>query len=255
MFAQRRRLSWTSIILLLAAGLFTRDSACAGDTVPRARHGRQVELADANSYTHHCVAFLQGDTEAAYRLGWMRFSGRTIPADNARAAGWFRLAAKQGDVQSQRILSDLLPSIQPEVDVDCPLRKGRADRATIEAWIRVLAPGYGLDANLLLALVDVESRFNPRARSPKNARGLMQLMPATARRFEVEDIWDPFENLRGGMAYLRSLLDQYQGDLDLSLAAYNAGEQVVNRYGGIPPYRETRDYVKHINRIYSRTIQ
>ena len=103
--------------------------------------------------------------------------------------------------------------------------------------------------------MEVESRFNPRARSPKNARGLMQLMPATARRFEVDDIWDPFENLMGGMAYLRWLIDHFDGDIDLSLAAYNAGEHVVNRFGGIPPYRETQDYVKTINRIYNRAIQ
>ncbi|MGB5539640.1 MAG: lytic transglycosylase domain-containing protein, partial [Gammaproteobacteria bacterium] len=134
-------------------------------------------------------------------------------------------------------------------------RHGKPDRATIEAWINVLAPSYGLDANLLLAVVEVESSFNPRARSPKNARGLMQLMPATASRFEVDDIWDPIENLRGGMAYLRWLMDRYEGDLDLSLAAYNAGERVVNRYGGIPPYRETRDYVKTVNHLYNRAIQ
>ena len=73
--------------------------------------------------------------------------------------------------------------------------------------------------------------------------------------FEVDDIWDPIENLRGGMAYLRWLMDRYEGDLDLSLAAYNAGERVVNRYGGIPPYRERRDYVKTVNHLYNRAIQ
>jgi len=83
----------------------------------------------------------------------------------------------------------------------------------------------------------------------------MQLLPATARRFEVEDIWDPFENLMGGMAYLHWLLDHYEGDLNLSLAAYNAGEHVVQRYGGIPPYTETRYYVKSINRIYNQALQ
>jgi soluble lytic murein transglycosylase-like protein len=83
----------------------------------------------------------------------------------------------------------------------------------------------------------------------------MQLLPATARRFEVEDIWDPFENLMGGMAYLRWLLDHYQGNIDLSLAAYNAGEHIVKRYGGIPPYRETRHYVKSVNRIYNQATQ
>ncbi|MGB5260567.1 MAG: transglycosylase SLT domain-containing protein [Gammaproteobacteria bacterium] len=231
------------------------DTVDAVENVTGTRHEERVGRDEASEYEQYCVAVLQGDSEAAYHLGWMRFSGREVPANQALAVGWFRLAAKHGDSHSQRILDDLLPNVQPEKDVDCPLREGKPNRATFEAWINVLAPSYGLDANLLLALVEVESRFNPRARSPKNARGLMQLMPATARRFEVDNIWDPFENLRGGIAYLRWLMDHYKDDLDLSLAAYNAGEHVVNRYGGIPPYRETRNYVKTINHIYNRTVQ
>ena len=116
--------------------------------------------------------------------------------------------------------------------------------------MRALAPDYGIDAELVLAVIEIESRFNTRARSPKNARGLMQLMPATARRFGVTDIWNPAQNLMGGMAYLRWLLNRYDEDIDLSLAAYNAGEHAVDRYGGIPPYRETRHYVKNIKRLY-----
>jgi len=241
MFILRRWSTWAQIILFLGMGPVGVNTAYTED--------------NASAYKRYCVAVLQGDSEAAYHLGWMRFSGQEVAADNALAAGWFRLAAQHGDAHSQRILNDLLPSVQPAEDAACPLRHEKPNRATIEAWISVLAPGYGLDANLLLAVVDVESRFNPRARSPKNARGLMQLMPDTARRFEVDDIWDPFENLSGGMKYLRWLMDHYEGDVDLSLAAYNAGEHVVNRYGGIPPYRETRDYVKSVNRIYNQTIQ
>ena len=255
MFTQQRRLPRVLILLLLAAGSVTPQTLIAADAAAGIRYGKPAGQADASAYKLYCAAVLQGDVEAAYHLGWMRFSGREVPVDNARAAGWFQLAAKHGDAHSQRILDDLLPGMQAEKDADCPLKQGKPDRATIEAWINILAPGYGLDANLLHALVEVESRFNPRARSPKNARGLMQLMPATARRFEVDDIWDPVENLMGGMAYLRWLMDHYEGDLELSLAAYNAGEQVVNRYGGIPPYRETRDYVKTISRIYSRIMR
>jgi soluble lytic murein transglycosylase-like protein len=255
MYLQQRRLSSALIFLLLAAGSLAMDVVHAGSITAANRHGMYAGQDGASDYKLYCVAVLQGDLASAYHLGWMRFSGREVPADNALAAGWFRLAAKDGDSHSQRILDDLLPTAQPAKDADCPLRHEKPNRATIEAWINVLAASYELDARLLRAVVEVESRFNPRARSPKNARGLMQLMPATARRFEVDDIWDPFENLMGGMAYLRWLIDHFDGDIDLSLAAYNAGEHVVNRFGGIPPYRETQDYVKTINRIYNRAIQ
>ena len=251
---QRRRLLWALTFLPLVVTLFPLEQVNAGDDATITRHGMQFGQDNAVDYKLYCVSVLQGDFEAAYQLGWMRFSGRKVPADNALAAGWFQLAAKHGESHSQRILDDLLPGVEPVVDDACPLRHGEMGRTTIETWIKVLAPSYGLDANLLLAVVEVESRFNPHARSLKNARGLMQLMPETARRYKVKDIWDPFENLKAGMEYLRWLIDYYKGDLDLSLAAYNAGEQIVDRYGGIPPYRETRDYVKSVNRIYNRLI-
>ncbi len=112
--------------------------------------------------------------------------------------------------------------------------------------MRSLAPQYHLDPNLVLAVVAAESNFDPSARSDKNAQGLMQLIPATAERFDVKDAWDPEQNLRGGMAYLRWLLQRFDGDVWLALAGYNAGEQAVERYKGIPPYPETRDYVDRI---------
>lgn len=126
-------------------------------------------------------------------------------------------------------------------------------RAQVEAWVRELAPAYDLDPELVLALITVESMFNPVARSPKSAQGLMQLMPATADRFGVTDVLDPVDNLRGGMAYLRWLLVRFKGDLRLALAGYNAGEGAVRRYRGIPPYKETQRYVKRITRAYGKT--
>jgi hypothetical protein len=119
-------------------------------------------------------------------------------------------------------------------------------RQQITGLVHKLAPEYALDPKLVLAVIETESSFNPRALSPKQAQGLMQLIPATAQRFGVRDPWDAKQNLHGGMAYLRWLLDHFNGDIKLALAGYNAGEKAVERHGGIPPYAETRSYVTRI---------
>ena len=108
----------------------------------------------------------------------------------------------------------------------------------------------GVRADLVRAVVQVESAYNARATSPKGAMGLMQLMPATARQFGVSNPYNPTENVRAGVAYLRQLLDRYGNNEELALAAYNAGPGAVDEYGEtIPPYRETRDYVTKVNKI------
>ena len=109
---------------------------------------------------------------------------------------------------------------------------------------------HNVPANLVRAVIQVESAYHERARSPKGAMGLMQLMPATAKQFAVADPYDPAANIEGGVKYLKSLLERLP--VALALAAYNAGEAAVQRFNGIPPYRETQDYVARILRLASR---
>ena len=159
----------------------------------------------------YCRAARFGDAEAQFNLAWMLTNSRGIQRDDAQTAHLFAAAAEQ-----------------------------------IVQFVKLVAPDYKLQPALVLAVMAQESNFNPNALSPKNAQGLMQLIPDTARRFGVRNALDPTQNIRGGMAYLRWLLAHFEGDLRLVLAAYNAGEGAVARYRGVPPYAETRDYVRRI---------
>lgn len=122
--------------------------------------------------------------------------------------------------------------------------------ASLEPVISRHADSYQLDPKLVRAVIQVESGYNPHAVSHKGAMGLMQLMPGTANLLAVEDPYDPDQNVRGGVAYLRRMLDRFEGRLELAVAAYNAGPGAVERHGGIPPYRETRDYVRKVLALY-----
>lgn len=110
------------------------------------------------------------------------------------------------------------------------------------------AAEHDINADLVRAVIQVESAFNPRATSVKGAIGLMQLMPATARELGVTNAYDPAQNIRGGVAYLKQLLTRYDFNIELALAAYNAGPEAVTRYGTVPPYRETRNYVSKVRK-------
>jgi soluble lytic murein transglycosylase-like protein len=122
-----------------------------------------------------------------------------------------------------------------------------AYRERFEELVQEHASRHALRPDLVRAVIQVESGFNPKARSPKGAMGLMQLMPATAAELGVRNPYDPAENIRGGCAYLRRLIDRYHGNEELALAAYNAGAEAVDRHGKkVPPYQETRDYVRKV---------
>lgn len=130
------------------------------------------------------------------------------------------------------------------------LAKQRNRRSKYDALIDRYAVQYGVDPVLVRAVIQVESDFNPLCVSNKGARGLMQLMPETAHRYGVQKIFDPEQNIRGGVKYLADLLEMFNSDLPRTLAAYNAGEGAVLKYAGIPPYVETTTYVKRTLTVY-----
>jgi len=124
----------------------------------------------------------------------------------------------------------------------------------LEEVIDPAASKYGVARELVAAVIWAESSGDANAVSSRGARGLMQLMPETAKELGVTRILDPRENVDGGTKYLKQMLDAHEGDVSLALAAYNAGPEAVRRYGGIPPYRETREYVGRVMRVYERAL-
>ncbi len=216
----------------------------------------------------YCDAAREGNADAQYGLGWMYANGRGMPRDDAVAASLLALAEASGQPDAQKALRylgserghlpDCMRPAEPD-NVDPFARDNTASDpfATLPPWkkqiadlVESLAPKYAVNPRLALAVITVESNFEPRARSDKDARGLMQLVAGTADRFRVADRFDIRENVRGGLAYLQWLLAYYQGQVPLAAAAYNAGEGAVDKYRGIPPYAETRAYVKRVLALY-----
>lgn len=220
-------------------------------------HGEGVNRDPDLAVVYLCAAARHGYARAAYELGWLYFQGRGVPRDDALAAAWLSEAMRLGGKVGERVMQQLASvKKKPLRCVDSQGSQIYATDTRRAKWVLTvyeLAPLYGLDPLLVLEVIKAESNFNPKARSPKGALGLMQLIPATAKRFGVSDPLEPAQNLRGGMAYLRWLKNRFDGDLQLALAGYNAGEHSVERYGGVPPYAETRSYVKTILGRYTKT--
>ena len=228
-------------------------------------HGDGVARDSVAAAQLYCRAARYGDAEAQFNLAWMLTNARGIERDDVQAAHLFAAAAEQGLAQAQNMARAIgtprgaPPPCLRQPESDPPLAVSQQQPAPKAAWrplppppsappqivrfVNLVAPEFKLSPDLVLAVMAAESNFDPLAVSPKNAQGLMQLMPDTAARFRVRPLTDPVQNIRGGMAYLRWLLAYFEGDLPLVLAAYNAGERAVERYRGVPPYLETRLYV------------
>jgi hypothetical protein len=248
--------SWTRLL----EGASTQDQVEWGQ---RYEHGEGVPKSPYRAAALYCAAAEKGNALAAYQLGWLYANGRGLPRDDALAAAWFRRAVAKGDQFAGGMLVRLKGVRRVEATCRLPMDGGSgsgqlaslssvspAERKAVETAVHAMAPGFGLDPHLVLAVIAAESAFDKTAVSPKGAQGLMQLMPQTASRFGVSNAFDAEQNLRGGMTYLAWLLEQFSGDLDLALAGYNAGEKAVEQYRGIPPYDETREYVRRIRSVY-----
>ena len=250
-------------------------------------HGDGAPRDPSSAAALYCQAARDGHVRAQYNLGWMYANGRGVQRDDGIAKFFFKLAAASGDETSARMSQRIstpaaespacmrppeLASAQPSPRQETlPVVRAKpnahesieaatpqtpefvpAEKQWVVTLVRRQAPRFGIAPELALAVIAVESNFDPMARSPKNAMGLMQLIPDTATRFRVLNPWDPLDSVRGGMAYLRWLLAYYQGNVELALAAYNAGEGAVDRFAGIPPFLETRDYVRRILALYPK---
>ena len=173
------------------------------------------------------------------------------PLRSKRALRQARLNASQ-DLQKTRMIETDIADRMTTLKTSASLAGFTTGNSTVDGLIVDAGKRNSVDPLLLYSIMHQESTFKQRALSPKGASGLMQLMPGTARRFGVSRIWDPQQNIEGGARYVRFLLNQFEGDVNLTLAGYNAGEGAVMKYGNrIPPYRETQEYVRRISKRYN----
>ncbi|MDI1362784.1 lytic transglycosylase domain-containing protein [Methylotenera sp.] len=221
----------------------------------------------------YCKAARYGSAEAVYRLGMLYAFGRGVPENRDYAANLFGIASTHGHYEAQKMLETLeiktsatppcvLDDVAPEKglsgvtlvketpEIDQYIANLPKNKRWVLRLVNTISKWYKVDEKLVLSIISVESNFENVATSNKEAQGLMQLIPDTAERFNVKNAYNASQNIKGGVAYLRWLLAYYKGDVALTIAAYNAGEGAVNKYKGIPPFAETKQYVKKVQARY-----
>lgn len=209
----------------------------------------------------YCESARQGSAEGYYRVGLLFLNGRHFPRDVKSAAAFFSIASQLGHHASSNKLEITGPStistpscisVEQAINSSGEFDMGHYvdalphGKRSVARLIEKLAPLYSVDVKLALAIASVESNFERFAHSPKDAQGVMQLIPGTAVRFNVRNPFNAEQNIRGGLAYLRWLKTYFRGDMVRVIAAYNAGERAVDKYQGIPPYYETQAYVRRV---------
>src|SRR5437899_1915617 len=240
---------WTLGVLVALALLGAASVEAQVPARPETVETTKLLVADAVAFEHgegvpkdllkaaglYCAAARAGNAEAQFNLGWMYANGRGVPKDDAAAGALFALAAQSGHAQARTMVSHIgargelpdcmrLPELSrwPALEEPDPFAILPPPQQKIAALVNRVAPGYGIEPRFALAVIAVESNFEPRARSIRDARGLMQLVPGTAQRFNVRNPYDVDDNVRGGLTYLRWLLAYYRGKVTLVAAAYNA---------------------------------
>lgn len=247
---------------------------------------RQADNADNlwRAGVAYCRASQFGSAEAMYRLGMLYAFGKGVEERGDYANALFSAAAMQGHLQAQNMLETMQEATLNKANPDtldlpaclrgeempkrAPVKESVTEKpAKIDLEIQALpkkqrwllglveklSKWYKIDPKLALSIIMVESNFEQSAMSPKSAMGLMQLIPETAERFNVKNAYNASQNIKGGLSYLRWLMAYFKGDVKLVVAAYNAGEGAVNKHRGVPPYEETKQYVKRVMDLYERT--
>jgi soluble lytic murein transglycosylase-like protein len=247
------------VVVKRAAAAVLAFALCSAAAQDADSNASAAPTLSASEIAALCRMARRGDAPSQYELAWLFAHGKGELRRDEWAHYLFFAAASNGHEDARKVL---LSVTWPAAEVpDCfqrapivPDNPTIALRAPphIERLVQQLAPQYQVNPKLALTIIAVESNFDTAALSNKNAMGLMQLIPATARRFGVRNAFDARENIRGGMAYLRWLLAYYEGDVRLVAAAYNAGEGAVDRHKGVPPFAETREYVRRVIARYGQ---